>query len=304
MSPSSTPPQSDGAPGRHHQKQSPRAKAIQLVSSAVAPFLASLFEILSKEDASVIAWCDDGKSFGVYNYDAMEKHILPTYFRHNKFASFQRQLNYFGFRKLHKTKESEHHSIYCQPFFLRHDPARMLQIKRKTHRVKANTPRRAILGSLHDCFSYPYGGCHPASPPSYKAQTPCACPNSHGQDAFCYTSTPASNTPSSSHHTSAQVTSADTYDPLPFYAPSTNVFMSVESPSVCSYLQPVDLHHDPTQPVMHTDDVNLSNVVVYASPGGHHPVAAAAPFPYTFPRDLTKFTQNNLDFLYDDALSI
>ncbi|EQC39249.1 hypothetical protein SDRG_03454 [Saprolegnia diclina VS20] len=108
-------------------------------TTVVAPFLASLYEILSKEDASIVGWCDDGKSFIVHDYDAMERDILPTYFRHNKFASFQRQLNYFGFRKLHKAKENDTSSTYSQPFFIKSDPSRMLQIKRKTQRLKTPT---------------------------------------------------------------------------------------------------------------------------------------------------------------------
>jgi HSF-type DNA-binding len=36
----------------------------------------------------------------VHNPHKLETHVLNRYFRHSKFASFQRQLNYFGFRKL------------------------------------------------------------------------------------------------------------------------------------------------------------------------------------------------------------
>lgn len=36
----------------------------------------------------------------VHNPYKLESHVLNRYFRHSKFASFQRQLNYFGFRKL------------------------------------------------------------------------------------------------------------------------------------------------------------------------------------------------------------
>ena len=36
----------------------------------------------------------------VHNPHKLQSHVLNRYFRHSKFASFQRQLNYFGFRKL------------------------------------------------------------------------------------------------------------------------------------------------------------------------------------------------------------
>jgi HSF-type DNA-binding len=36
----------------------------------------------------------------VHSPQKLESDVLKKYFRHSKFASFQRQLNYFGFRKL------------------------------------------------------------------------------------------------------------------------------------------------------------------------------------------------------------
>ncbi|KAG9414864.1 hypothetical protein AC1031_008278 [Aphanomyces cochlioides] len=116
---------------------SPEAAASpKKLSAATPPFLAALYEILSQEDPAVIGWCDDGESFGVYNIDEMETNVLPFYYRHNKFSSFQRQLNYFGFRKVLKPRAPEPSTFYAQPLFLRDDPSQMLRIKRKTYRFK------------------------------------------------------------------------------------------------------------------------------------------------------------------------
>merc|ERR1712232_189848 len=46
----------------------------------------------------VIEWAN-GK-IEVHNPHRLASEVLQKYFRHSKFASFQRQLNYFGFRKL------------------------------------------------------------------------------------------------------------------------------------------------------------------------------------------------------------
>ena len=45
------------------------------------------------------AACTSGK-IDVHNPHKLASDVLHKYFRHSKYASFQRQLNYFGFRKL------------------------------------------------------------------------------------------------------------------------------------------------------------------------------------------------------------
>ncbi|KAF0716918.1 Aste57867_2586 [Aphanomyces stellatus] len=126
-------------------------------SPLVPPFLASLRAILDAANSSTIGWCFGGKAFAIYDSDALEATVLPTYFRHRKVASFQRQLNYFGFRKVQTTStyrdgpqpddqfQAEGPSpacVYHSPDFLQHDPARMSLIKRKTYRPKSSSPHR------------------------------------------------------------------------------------------------------------------------------------------------------------------
>lgn len=98
--------------------------------TGVAPFLKSLWEILQSEDSSIIRWVSDGLAFEITCTDKLAEEILPKYFRHTKFASFQRQLNYFGFRKWSKNKTN--YCTYSREHFTKHDDSQLHLIRRKT----------------------------------------------------------------------------------------------------------------------------------------------------------------------------
>merc|ERR1719424_356176 len=51
-------------------------------------------------DPVIATWNDDGTSFVVKDKDKFERDIIPTFFKHNNFSSFVRQLNFYGFRKI------------------------------------------------------------------------------------------------------------------------------------------------------------------------------------------------------------
>uniref|UniRef100_M4B9J2 HSF-type DNA-binding domain-containing protein n=1 Tax=Hyaloperonospora arabidopsidis (strain Emoy2) TaxID=559515 RepID=M4B9J2_HYAAE len=55
--------------------------------------------------------------------------MLPKYFKHSKYTSFQRQLNYFNFRKWTKSKALV--CTFSNPFFQRDQPALAWRIVRK-----------------------------------------------------------------------------------------------------------------------------------------------------------------------------
>lgn len=90
----------------------------------VPEFLYQLIKMLTDNHREVIEWSNgellcipfiirlvqslilngmDSDTLGkieVHNPHKLESDVLNKYFRHSKYASFQRQLNYFGFRKL------------------------------------------------------------------------------------------------------------------------------------------------------------------------------------------------------------
>jgi HSF-type DNA-binding len=72
--------------------------------------------------SDIIRWSPHGRAFRVYDKDRLVNELLPRYLkRQTKFASFQRQLNMYGFLKLlgdHSDKGGYYH-----PLFLRGRPA-------------------------------------------------------------------------------------------------------------------------------------------------------------------------------------
>ncbi|XP_042515936.1 heat stress transcription factor B-3 [Macadamia integrifolia] len=69
--------------------------------SSPPPFLSKTYMLV--EDPStdeIISWNSDGSSFIVWKPAEFAGDLLPTLFKHSNFASFVRQLNTYGFRKV------------------------------------------------------------------------------------------------------------------------------------------------------------------------------------------------------------
>ena len=92
-------------------------------SSPVPEFLCHLFSMLREPEYSdLISWQvpsrDEPDHLGggvrgigkivIHKPEYLQEHVLGRYYRHSKYASFQRQLNYFGFKKrLHNGKKGK-----------------------------------------------------------------------------------------------------------------------------------------------------------------------------------------------------
>ncbi|KAK1939138.1 Heat shock factor protein 3 [Phytophthora citrophthora] len=92
-------------------------------------FLLLLYEILDVESSRVIRWSEDGLALQILDPVTVTEQILPKYFNHTNFHSFQRQLNYFGFRKWTKSKTDI--CTFSHPFFRENQPELLQLIKRK-----------------------------------------------------------------------------------------------------------------------------------------------------------------------------
>ena len=98
-------------------------------SSVVPPFLEKLYNMLSEDGLEdYIAWGKDGTSIIVKRVAEFSKHILPRYFKHDKFSSFLRQLNMYNFYTIHQEPNMRQ---FSNPLFRREAKDDMKNIKRK-----------------------------------------------------------------------------------------------------------------------------------------------------------------------------
>ncbi|POM69054.1 HSF-type DNA-binding protein [Phytophthora palmivora] len=110
----------------------------------VAPFLRSLRRMLENESDAILRWTPNGRAFEILDMERMMDEVLPKYFKHRKYTSFQRQLNYFSFKKWTKSK-----AVVCtfsNDCFLRDRPDLAWRITRKKSvHTSGSTPRKSRL---------------------------------------------------------------------------------------------------------------------------------------------------------------
>ena len=83
-------------------------------------FVRKLYYLVSaNEHHHIIGWVRDGLAFEVRNPKLMESEILPKFFRHSRFQSFVRQLNFYAFKKISRERSSW---IYSHEYFRKDKP--------------------------------------------------------------------------------------------------------------------------------------------------------------------------------------
>ncbi|XP_041664967.1 heat shock factor protein 1 [Cheilinus undulatus] len=114
------------------------------ISGNVPAFLTKLWTLVEDPDTDpLICWSPSGTSFHVFDQARFSKEVLPKFFKHNNMASFIRQLNMYGFRKVVHieqgglVKPERDDTEFQHPFFIRGQEHLLENIKRKVTTVSS-----------------------------------------------------------------------------------------------------------------------------------------------------------------------
>ncbi|XP_038133052.1 heat shock factor protein 1 isoform X3 [Cyprinodon tularosa] len=110
----------------------------------VPAFLTKLWTLVEDPETDpLICWSPSGTSFHVFDQGRFSKEVLPKFFKHNNMASFIRQLNMYGFRKVVHieqgglVKPERDDTEFQHPYFIRGQEHLLENIKRKVTNVSS-----------------------------------------------------------------------------------------------------------------------------------------------------------------------
>ncbi|GAA6035912.1 hypothetical protein JCM8097_005159 [Rhodosporidiobolus ruineniae] len=140
--------------------------------SRIKPFISKLLHLLSRPDAyaDCITWDGEGKAFIVHHCQRFHSEVLPRVFGHQNSASFTRQLNVYGFRRLTNTelvaridvKSTQDYSGWIHDAFTRGDRASLHLLTPRPSRArlakKEEKARKAEAAAYEDGDDSAVGG--------------------------------------------------------------------------------------------------------------------------------------------------
>lgn len=108
---------------KFHQDLRQRSVTIKRSTSSQQPFPMKLYDVLEiimneNKYTNVISWQPHGRCFVIHDHVLFKSIILPEYFNLNIMASFQRQLNLYGFKRITQSTSKDKNGYYHE-YFLR-----------------------------------------------------------------------------------------------------------------------------------------------------------------------------------------
>ncbi|KAI8144994.1 hypothetical protein BJV82DRAFT_604446 [Fennellomyces sp. T-0311] len=137
----------------------PAAAKVSKLNHNMASFPSKLFNMLNDPTTNdLICWTESGTSFLITDPAELAKRVLPRYFKHDRYSSFVRQLNTYGFRKVPQLQQGvlqpDDSSCtlieFTHPRFTRDQPDVLLQVQRKAPRNKQLVPAQPAPSVLDE----------------------------------------------------------------------------------------------------------------------------------------------------------
>ncbi|KAJ3378110.1 stress-responsive transcription factor hsf1 [Lobulomyces angularis] len=153
----------------------------QHLPTTVTLFVSKLYGLLSNPEFSdFLEWNQDGDVFHIFNTDLFASNVLPKFFSTQNFASFQRQLNIYGFKVVANVKKSQHvknreAGVFFHPKFLRGRKDLLPEIRRKVTVKKKPSQIKTKLVNNTNSYNSP---TVPNSSNSFNSPTVVSNPNS------------------------------------------------------------------------------------------------------------------------------
>lgn len=116
----------------------PRAQSLQPLDACSSPvpgreccssgsFVSKLYRMVDSEPSTIVSWIRGGSAFCIVDPKMLAEHCLPKYFRHRRFSSLIRQLNFYSFYRVQEGQLT----IYQHSFFRKGRPDLLVHIKRR-----------------------------------------------------------------------------------------------------------------------------------------------------------------------------
>uniref|UniRef100_A0A2K5J1N9 HSF-type DNA-binding domain-containing protein n=1 Tax=Colobus angolensis palliatus TaxID=336983 RepID=A0A2K5J1N9_COLAP len=128
-------------------QEAPAALPTEPGPSPVPAFLGKLWALVGDPGTDhLIRWSPSGTSFLVSDQSRFAKEVLPQYFKHSNMASFVRQLNMYGFRKVVSIEQGgllrpeRDHVEFQHPSFVRGREQLLERVRRKVGEACGNDP--------------------------------------------------------------------------------------------------------------------------------------------------------------------
>jgi hypothetical protein len=118
------------------------------VTTLTCTFPITLHKMLQNAEQNdfqdIVSWNSTGTSFKVHKRREFAERIMPVYFtKQTKYKSFQRQLNLYGFSRIHHGMNKGN---YCHTLFSRHNPSlSLLHVRQMPSTTKTSAVKNDIF---------------------------------------------------------------------------------------------------------------------------------------------------------------